>query len=294
MARVKVDSKSLNRCIKEINDREREEFAREMERKKIIPSLPSDMWELSDEVFAEYDKEITKIIKEEISKIKYRSGRRVINNNDIHRRISNEKIPYYGYGVMHNENGADGGTYDIINDSHGYRLYKIKNIVARRRSISYWFGKVPGWDADDRIKSKQFGYAFPLYTNSGNFPMYQPSKYPSKYKKYVYMPYIIDVQPSAKNFVYWTDKETGERRRSTGTMSGGRVDRTWHNKNDKEFIQRIVNRINSELTAKKNINGKMYVIEDYNPELNMGTRSRKKVDVGYWVKLTAKVGKKFK
>ncbi len=284
MSNVKLNERSFNRCIEEIDEKQRKAFIEKMEKEKIIPTLPNNMW---DSYFGEYDKEITAIIKREIAKLKYKSGKRMIKSNEIYRSMHAQWIPFSGYG---NEDNTY--KYDITGDSHKGYLYTVRNIVERKRAISYWFGKVPGWDESGGLKSMQRNRAFPMYISDGSFPMYQPSKYPEKYKEYVYMPYIANTQPPAKDYVYWTDKTTGKRRRSTGDRKGntGMVDRTWHNKKDKGFVQKIVKKINRKLQTRRNYIGKARAIR----ELNNQKRIRQNVDLEYWVKIAAKVGDGFK
>lgn len=90
----------------------------------------------------------------------------------------------------------------------------------------------------------------PINKADGN--LYLASKYPRKYPLAIYMPYLINNQPIAKNRVFWRDEETGRVFYSR---------KTWWNKQDKGFIKDIVNRFNRSKSKPQ------WVHLDYNKEL---------------------------
>ena len=148
--------------------------------------------------------------------------------------------------------------------------------------------------------------------------MYFKSLFPgeSAPSEYVYKPYIINNQPSAKDYVYWTDyrrvcgsyvrdvydrsgkiiHRAGDpkhpRMRSAGDKVGGRVDRTWYKKSDKDFMKRIVKKINNLPVETKK--AKLSMVSAI-PELNKTVYGRRvNMDIKYTVNISARLGDKFK
>ncbi len=281
-----------------------------------IPILTKRIADLSDETMKKYDKEITEIIKKRTSKIKYKSKKKVIRSNDIKRTIKSNKVGYFDRGELHGELKEEQIRY--TGDYGDKHKYVFKHHLKSSRSILYWFGDIPNYDDWDHIKESN-RKAFPLYCSNQYSDMYQPSKYSVKYPDYVYMPYIVSVQPAAKDFVYWYgttpigtySRDTyvpgmrtpvhrkGDpkypRYRSTGERVGEKVCYTWYNRADKDFVPDIVDEINRRIKPIKN--GKMHTIRIPKKEVGrdnpVGRRSSDMVDVKYSVTVKAKVGAGF-
>lgn len=306
MASFRYDEKSLDRVVDYYTQKERQEIdqIRAMfADKNIIPSLPRDYG-------VEYgDKKVREIIESETKKLRSRTGKRIIKKKDVRCR----------YGAEGTRKGANQDSdlrYKLRYDSHVGQEYRIFETVGRYRWLHYWFGDVPGW-VEDKKSRRQPTNDFPLY-GTGAGEMYFKSLFPgeSAPSEYVYKPYIINNQPSAKNYVYWTDyrrvcgsyvrdvyDKSGKiihragdpkhpRMRSAGDKVGGRVDRTWYKKSDKGFMKRIVKKINNLPVETKK--AKLSMISAV-PDLGKTVYGRRvNVDIKYTVGISAKLGDKFK
>lgn len=311
MASFTIVDNSLEKAVDYYTQKEREEIEqiRNMfANKNIIPRLPRD-YGVNDG-----DKKIREIIESETKKLRSRTGKRIIKKKDVRCRYGADGIPgqYMGAG----SNLGSKYKYKLKYDTHGGQEYSFFETVRRYRNLYYWFGDVPGWVEDKRSRYRPPN-EFPLY-GTGAGEMYFKSLFPgeSAPSEYVYKPYIINNQPSAKNYVYWTDyrrvcgsyvrdvyDKSGKiihrvgdpkhpRMRSAGDKVGGRVDRTWYKKSDKGFIKRIVKKINNLPVETKKAS--LTMVSAVPEENKVVYGIRRKVDIKYTVGVSAKLGNKFK
>ena len=307
MGTFQIDGSSLKKFLENVSAEEAAEIKRikeNFENRNLIPNLPRD-------IGVDYgDKKIREVIQKEAKKIRNRSGKRIIKDDDIRCRYGSERVSHKG--DRHNSDLR----YRIYNDKHTGQDYRINEAVGRYRWLHYWFGDVPGWVEDKRSNTQPSG-EFPLYGTSKN-EMYFKSLFPGENApgSYVYKPYIINNQPSANDYVYWTDynrpcgsylrnvydkggklvHRVGDakytRMRSAGDRVGGKIDRTWYNKSDKGFIRKIVKRINKLPVEVKNTKLTLVSAKTDPDRVVLGTRVN--VNVKYKISTSAKLGDKFK
>ncbi|MGN1341581.1 MAG: hypothetical protein ACI4WS_14940 [Oscillospiraceae bacterium] len=323
MSKVKLNMSSFN-SFKSNFDKEQKAASEEFKKKFLsgdikLPLLPKDIEELSDEAMKEYDKKIRQIIKKEVSNIRYKNHdkKRVIEDKDIHSHIRTIRPTNSDRGTLTytDENGNDARYhFSIDRDSHGYTIYNISNLTRKRRAIEYWFGDVPGYNEGQDYQP--VWKKFPLLINKRYGDMYKSSKYPERYPDYVYMPYIVNTQPYAKDYIYYTDfsEPVGTYKRNTVRKGSkepyhkkgepryprrivGRE--TWHNKGDKNYVSRIVDKINKSVVPYKG-ETKMYTVQMpkntgiTDSKYLVAQRSDVKENVKYYVKLHAEAGAGFK
>lgn len=332
MGGIVFNQKSIDKFVSGYEREENEKIAEAFESKNIIPSLPKDIYELSNQGTKQIDSKIRSMINGELKKIKTKRGKRLIHDRDIRSRYGTSRYinadEFSGGRDWDKVRGRKtdvgqyhgGDRYYLGYGNHAMYAYKTQNVLRRYRQINYWFGDPPGWKGGGNGNSSA---GIPLYANEQS-AMYHPSKYPEGYPAFVYMPYIINNQPPAKDYVYWTDYSNpigryerdaynrkgvlvhhkGDPRyarfRSSGERVGERIEWAWYKRGDKDFISRIADKINRMPVEKKK--AKIPAVKvNWNSsmrDLRTGEvayeAARMKVEVEYTVSVSAKVGKQFK
>lgn len=269
--RLNGELKKLERESKAAND-------------KLLDTLPHRIDQHSSKAMKKTQARLKRIVDNELNKIKYESGRKVFDANKVeYRQFINPRKTIRGkYSAI--------GRFPLTYTSYG-RERELMHVLSREKEINIYF------DGGVNKSGRTDGAApFPAYlTNEASY-LYKPSKYPQKYDSYIYMPYIINNQPIARDYVYWTSKteQIGYYVKNTKLHNKGdpkyerKVSRLrWYDQSAKGFVNRMVNKMNQ---FKK----EEYTVKIYAPTIEGNEVVAKKRDIRYTVQYKATANKIYK